>query len=74
MSMPWLLVRPASLLWIDAALRCGVVLQRLLEAVKCFDAIFVVEREINGLNAAFRHDARQQLVRPMIEGPPTPDG
>ncbi len=38
-----------------------------LEAVKPFDAIFDVEREINGLTAETRHDARQRLVRPMIE-------
>jgi hypothetical protein len=36
-----------------------------LEAVKRFDAIFDVEREINGLSADARHDARQRLVRPM---------
>ena len=38
-----------------------------LEAVKRFDAIFDIEREINGLTAEARHDARQKLVRPMIE-------
>jgi transposase len=38
-----------------------------LEAVERFDAIFDVEREINGLTAEARHDARQRLVRPMIE-------
>lgn len=38
-----------------------------LEAVKRFDAIFEIEREINGLTAEARHDARQRLVRPMIE-------
>jgi hypothetical protein len=37
-----------------------------LEAVKRFDAIFDVEREINGLTAEARHDARQRLVRPMV--------
>ena len=37
-----------------------------LEAVKRFDAIFNVEREITGLSAAARHDARQRLVRPMV--------
>jgi hypothetical protein len=31
-----------------------------LEAVKRIDAIFDVEREITGLNAAVRHDARQR--------------
>lgn len=38
-----------------------------LEAVKRIDAIFDVEREITGLNAAVRHDARQRLVRSMVE-------
>ena len=38
-----------------------------LEAVKRIDAIFDVEREITGLTAAVRHDARQRLVRPMVE-------
>ena len=38
-----------------------------LEAVKRIDAIFDVEREITGLNAAVRHDVRQRLVRPMVE-------
>lgn len=38
-----------------------------LEAVERFDAIFDIEREINGLTAEARHDARQRLVRPMIE-------
>ncbi len=37
-----------------------------LEAVKRFDAIFDVEREINGLIAVARHDARQRLGRPMV--------
>lgn len=37
-----------------------------LEAVKRFDAIFDAEREITGLTAATRHDARQKLVRPMV--------
>jgi transposase len=37
-----------------------------LEAVQRFDAIFDVEREINGLTAEARHDARQRLVRPMV--------
>ena len=39
-----------------------------LEAVKRIDAIFDVEREITGLTAAVRHDTRQRLVRPMVEG------
>ncbi|GHC33425.1 transposase [Gemmobacter nanjingensis] len=38
-----------------------------LEAVKRIDAIFDVEREITGLTAEVRHDARQRLVRPMVE-------
>ncbi|WP_417690090.1 IS66 family transposase [Roseibium sp.] len=37
-----------------------------LEAVERFDAIFDVEREITGLTAEVRHDARQKLVRPMV--------
>ena len=37
-----------------------------LEAVRRFDAIFDVEREINGLAAAARHDTRQRLVRPLV--------
>lgn len=37
-----------------------------LEAVKRFDAISDVEREINGLTAVARHDARQRLARPMV--------
>lgn len=38
-----------------------------LEAVKRIDAIFDIEREITGLSAEARHDARQRLVRPMME-------
>lgn len=38
-----------------------------LEAVKRIDAIFDVEREITGLTAEVRHDARQRLMRPMVE-------
>ena len=37
-----------------------------LEAVKRFDAIFAVEREITGMTVEARHDARQRLVRPMV--------
>jgi transposase len=37
-----------------------------LEAVRRFDAIFDVEREITGMTAEARHDARQRLVRPMV--------
>ena len=40
-----------------------------LEAVKRFDAIFAVEREITGVTIEARHDARQRLVRPMVEDP-----
>ena len=38
-----------------------------LDAVKRIDAIFNAEREITGLSAAARLDARQRLVRPMVE-------
>ncbi|MBJ2149357.1 transposase [Paracoccus sp. IB05] len=38
-----------------------------LEVVNRFDAIFALEREINGQSAAARCAARQQRVRPMIE-------
>jgi hypothetical protein len=38
-----------------------------LEAVKRIDAIFDVEREITGLTAAARLDARQRLVRTMVD-------
>jgi len=38
-----------------------------LEAVKRFDAIFDIERHINGLTVEARHDARQRLVRPMVQ-------
>ena len=31
------------------------------------EAIFDIEREINGLTAEARHDARQRLVRPMVQ-------
>ena len=37
-----------------------------LEAVERFDAIFDIEREINGLTAEARHGVRQRLVRPMV--------
>lgn len=37
-----------------------------LEAVKRFDAIFDVERELNGLEAETRRNARQELVRPLV--------
>ena len=38
-----------------------------LEAVKRIDSIFDAEREINGMGAEARHDARQRLARPMVE-------
>src|SRR5690606_37093499 len=37
-----------------------------LEAVKRIDAIFDAEREITGMSAVARRDARQRLVRPMV--------
>lgn len=37
-----------------------------LDAVKRIDAAFDVEREIIGLSAAARHDARQQVIAPMV--------
>ena len=37
-----------------------------LDAIKRIDAIFDVEREITGLSAAGRHDARQQVIAPMV--------
>ena len=39
-----------------------------LEAVKKIDAIFDIERQINGLDVASRLEARHQLVRPLVEG------
>lgn len=38
-----------------------------LEAVKKIDAIFDIERQINGLDIAGRLDARHKLVRPLVE-------
>jgi transposase len=38
-----------------------------LEAVQRIDAIFDIERDINGLNAEDRHAARQTLSRPLVE-------
>ncbi len=38
-----------------------------LEAVSRIDAIFDVERGINGLDAAARLEARQRLVRPLVD-------
>tara|TARA_R110000737_G_scaffold352044_1_gene396335 strand:+ start:208 stop:1851 length:1644 start_codon:yes stop_codon:yes gene_type:complete len=37
-----------------------------LDAVMRIDAIFAVEREITGLSAAARHEARQQRVAPLV--------
>ena len=39
-----------------------------LEAVKRFDAIFDVEREITGLDAETRREARQKLVHSRVAG------
>jgi transposase len=38
-----------------------------LEAVKKIDAIFDIERQINGLDVASRPDAQHRLVRPLVE-------
>jgi hypothetical protein len=38
-----------------------------LETVKKIDAIFDIERQINGLDIASRLDARHRLVRPLVE-------
>ena len=38
-----------------------------LEAVKKIDAIFDIERQINGLDIASRLDVRHRLVRPLVE-------
>ncbi|RKZ99870.1 MAG: IS66 family transposase [Gammaproteobacteria bacterium] len=38
-----------------------------LEAVQRIDAIFDIERDINGLNTGDRHAARQTLSRPLVE-------
>lgn len=38
-----------------------------LEAVTKIDAIFEIERQINGLDAASRRAARQRLSRPLVE-------
>jgi len=38
-----------------------------LEAVKKIDAIFDIERQINGRDIASRLDARHRLVRPLVE-------
>jgi transposase len=39
-----------------------------LEAVKKIDAIFDIEREINGFSAETRLSARQERVRPLVDG------
>ncbi|MCP5000130.1 MAG: IS66 family transposase, partial [Hyphomicrobiales bacterium] len=38
-----------------------------LKAVQRIDAIFGIERDINGLSAAARHAVRQTLSRPLVE-------
>ncbi len=38
-----------------------------LDAVTRIDAIFAVERDITGLSAAARHEARQHRVAPMVD-------
>ena len=38
-----------------------------LEAVKRIDALFNIERGINGLSADARLEARQRLARPLVE-------
>jgi transposase len=38
-----------------------------LEAVTRIDALFDLEREINGLSADARRDARQRIARPLVE-------
>ncbi|EHL97003.1 hypothetical protein HMPREF9946_04442 [Acetobacteraceae bacterium AT-5844] len=38
-----------------------------LEAVKRIDAIFAIEREINGLSADERHQVRQTRSRPLVD-------
>ena len=38
-----------------------------LKAVERMDAIFAIERDINGLSAEERMDARQSLSRPLVE-------
>lgn len=38
-----------------------------LDAVKRIDAVFDIEREINGLNAEARFEVRQQLSRPLVD-------
>jgi transposase len=39
-----------------------------LKTVERMDALFAIERGINGLTADQRRDARQQLSRPLVEG------
>ena len=39
-----------------------------LEAVTRIDALFDVERELNGLSAEARREARQRLSRPLVKG------
>lgn len=39
-----------------------------VEAVKRIDAIFAIEREINGLRPDDRHAVRQARVKPLVDG------
>ena len=43
-----------------------------LEAVQRIDAIFAIERPINGLSAAERAAARQELSAPLVADLSTP--
>src|SRR5271170_8507778 len=38
-----------------------------VEAVRCIDAIFAIEREINGLAAEQRLAVRQKSVKPLVD-------
>ena len=38
-----------------------------LEAVRRIDALFAIERDINGMSAAERHRVRQEQLRPLVE-------
>jgi transposase len=52
----------------DPALRKKNLLSPIaLEAVKRIDAVFAIEREINGLSAQTRLAARQQRILPLID-------
>ncbi len=45
----------------------GTVSPIALEAVRRVDALFAIERDINGMSAAERHRIRQQQSRPLVE-------